>query len=471
MSKDDRKTIFITLSAPAVFRNLFFFPGSVFDKLKDAVKTSNNLRVVIVIPMQFYDKYQPFFSEKLVGLENKIFIESVRLPIKKNIVQKFFYFFYSYLIYTGTTKLLATMGARADEPPAGGKRYLAFLKKLISITFGKSRFIKLKAVPYLFLRIFKERPFSDLFDKYRPDIVFSPHIYDWFEAHFLAEAKRRNIKTIGMPAGWDHLDKYYLPFHVDYLLAQSDQVKDMAIEYQSYAPENIIPVGYSHFDFITEKGYLMPRGEILKSLGFPDNAKIILYISGSAYCPDEPDVIETMLRWADEDKFGFDVRMVIRPYLGPRNRDRAFDSQKFAQFENHPRVVFYKRENWADIEKSIYFINILYHADVVIAVYSTAVLEAAALDRPLIAVVFDGYQMRPYHRSIKRFEHLEHFKDVFKIGALRMARDFNDLFKFLDDYLHNSELDKEKRELLREKVCYKLDGLASQRILDVILKN
>ena len=372
------------------------------------------------------------------------------------------------LFRSGTTWIMATIGTRPDEPPAGGRWYLAPLKSFIANTFGRFRFVK-SQIPEFHLRFFPERPFREIFDKYKPELVFIPHLYGWYDALVLSEAKRRGIKSVGMAAGWDHLDKYFLPFKVDRLLAQSEQIKRVAIEFQNYKPEQITLVGYPHFDFIGDERYTESREKILKSLDFPKNSKFILYVSNSTYCPDEPEVIEEILRWADEKKFNDDVYLVIRPYSGGRGQDREFDKEKFRHFEAHPRVRFYKREFWGDLEKSIYFVNIMRHADIVIAVYTTMALEAAFLDRPLVTTAFDGHHVRPLRRSIRRFEEFEHFQDVLRIGAMKRTENFNELFMALRRYLENPSLDAEKRERMRRELCYKLDGRASERIASHIL--
>jgi hypothetical protein len=396
----------------------------------------------------------------------------VETGAKKTLLQHAFYFIYSYLVFTGTTKIMATMGTRPDEPPAGGRWYLASLKICIAQTLGRSRWIRRAAVPRLWLRIFRERPFMALFDEYHPDIVFAPHMYGWFDTLVIAEAKRRGIRTVGMPAGWDHLDKYFLPFHTDRLLVQSDQVRRMALAHQAYDADAITVTGYPHFDFLVKKEYAASRGETLARLGFPADARYLLYVSGSAYCPDEPEVIERILAWADEGRFGArNVRLVIRPYQGGRGKDKAFDEQKFNRFETHPRVVFYRRDFWGDMEKSIYFINILTHADVVLSIYSTMIMEAAVLDRPLMTIAFDGSHVRPYHRSLRRFEEFDHFRDVLATGAVRTARDFSGLEADICAYLDDPGRDSDARELMRRRVCGPLDGGASRRVRDALMES
>lgn len=463
------RTIFFSLSSPGVYRNLFFFPESVFAQLKEYLRGAPDTRVVMIMPLRLRDKYAASFMED--DLKDRIIIETVAVPAKKNFFQKAFYFFYSYLIYTGTTKIMATMGARPDEPPAGGRRYLAPVKFAIARTAGTSVWLKRRAVPRLWTIFFPKRPFAVLFEQYRPSIVFAPHLYGWFDTVLLGEAKRRGVKTIGMPAGWDHLDKYFLPIHADRLLVPSEQVRRMALEHQAYLPQQIKIVGFPHFDYITRTDYLRPREEALARLGFPAGARFVLYVSGSAYCPDEPDIIEQILRWADAGVFGCDLRVVVRPYQGGRMQDKQFDMKKFNRFETHPRAVFYRKEFWGDRERTEYFLNILAHADVVMGVYTTMLIEAAALDRPLAAPAFDGYHMRPYHRSIRRFEEFDHFREVLASGAVRTVRSFDDLLAVLRRYLENPAADARERQVLRDLVCYRLDGKASERILAELLAN
>lgn len=464
------KTAFFTLSITAVYRNLIFFPGSVVDRLRRLVRERDDLRLVFIVPKKDYPKYSALLAE---DIGDKLRLEHVSVPYPATLLQKVFYFFYSYFIYTGTTRQLATLGVRPDEPPAGGRlrRFLAPLKFLIANIFGKSRFLRQNLIPALYLYVFPDRPFAPLFEKYRPELVFVSHIFGRLDTRLLAEARFWGVKTMGMVSNWDHFDKYYLPFKADTLLAQSEQVKDFAERYQGYDPGQIKIVGHPHFDFIADKSYIWSRERVLKSLGWPEKAKYILYVSGSSYCIDEPDIIETLLGWMSKKKFGCDLRLVIRPYLGGRAKDREFDEEKYNRFEEHPLAAFYRKEFWADTESSAHLLNIMRHADAVIAIYSTAMIEAAVLDRPLAGIGFDGYHRRPLRKSINRFAMREHFKDVMRSGGVYTAGNFEDLFSVLKSYLENPGFYAEGRERLRGRICRPLDGRASERIVSEIVKN
>ena len=455
----------MTFNSLPVYRNLFFFPGCFFDKVCELVGTRSDLRFVFIVPQNLMFKFAEIFSER--GNKNIILI-SAPATERLSLPGKVFRFFYSYLIYTSTTKLLATMGTRPDEMPPGSRK-LAPLKWLIANTFGRSRFIKTKAVPFLFSAFFNRNYFSYLFDQYRPDLVFLPHMLGWFDNLMLREAKNRGIKTAGMAANWDHVDKYFIPLQVDVFLAQNELIKQAAIREQVYLGNQIRLVGYPHFDFIWKKDYIIPKADLMRKMNFTANGKYLFYISGSVYCPDEPEVIEEILKWIDAGRFGPNIFMVIRPYLSGRHRDRDFDEKKFMRFSEHPKVYMATRASWQDLDDTTPLLNIMAHADVVMSAFSTAALEASLFDRPLIGIGFDGHNIRPLHRSVRRFEGFSHFQDIFKTGAVRVVRSFDELYSAIEAYLKDPKLDGEKRELMRRNMCYKLDGKSSERILEEIL--
>lgn len=463
------KKLLFSASSEDVLKNFFLFPGGIFDRLKSHIQ-NGRLEIVLVVP-SFVEKYVPRIREYSKDLKNGIAIEIIPSSQKLRGAQKLFAFFYSYLIYTGTTQTLATMGMRPDDAPGGGKPYLAPLKFSLANTLGRSRFIKLILVPYLYDFFFEGRPLRKIFEQHKPDLVFTPNLFKRFDGEVIREAKKQKVRSIGMVMNWDHLDKYYIPFHADFFLAQSEQTKSFAVNYQAYKENEIAVVGYPYIDFVIDPRYSISRPAALKQLGFPERARYILYIAGSMYCPDEPDIIEKILEWADKKDLGEDVRLIIRPYPGGRGRDKSFDSAKFEGLKNHPRVSVRLEKFWMDVPQSAFFMNIMRHADAVIAIYSTAVLEAAALDRPLLITAFDGYHKRPFNRSVRRFELREHFRDVLETGGVRRVFNFEDLFASLQDYLRDSHTDAEKREAMRKRVIYKLDGHSTERVLGHILNN
>jgi hypothetical protein len=468
MPTKQTKTIFVSFSVHNVYRNLFLFPNGFFDQLKTLLIRRPDLRFVFLLRARDREKYASLIES---GPAGQSILEVVDIPSQKSTLQKLFRFFYAYLTYTNTTRILTTMGMRIDEPPGASNRSLSLIRSGIAFTFGKSIYFKKRLIPKLHETIFPERPFRQLFDTYQPDLVFATHIYGEYDTYLLREARFSGVRTVAMPSGWDHIDKYFLPIEADTLLVPSQQVLEHAVKFQSYDRDRIVITGYPHFDFLTSQEAFMPRKEVLSTCGFPPDSRYILYVSGSAYCPDEPDIIEKVANWIDDGSLSPDTHLVIRPYLGSRSKDKEFDQKKFARLTTRSKIYYYDTKSWDTIADSIFFANLMRHASVVMCVYSTVFLEASLYDRPLLAATFDGYHKRPYHRSIRRFADFEHFKDVLSLGAIKQVFDFPALKSALRAYLADDTLDAPAREMFRRETCYMLDGKASSRILDLIVKS
>lgn len=451
------KTVFFSIASKLVMRNLFLVPEGVFDILKNR----SDIKLVLILNDKLYkineNHFRNFSSPNVV-------IEIVKSGYKtetKNIIQSIFVFFYSYLIFTSTTRLIASKGARADITTAKGHYYLYQLKWLNYILFGHSRFIKEKLVPKLYFHIFKERPYKVLFDKYRPDLIFLPNIAHSPDLELLAEAKRQRVQSVGMCGSWDHFNKYFVPLRSDILLAWNEPLKREALEYERYKPEQIKLVGFPQFDAYLNKAVYISREEFLKNKKLPPDSKVIFFASEGAYSLDGPDIIDMMVKWIERGKLSRNSRIILRLYPGFKAEEKTYE-----RFFNHPLVYVDSLDNWTTRDNFISFINTIRHSDVVISTYSTISVEAAVFNKPLININFDGYHIRSLHKTVRRLEDFSHFRHVSMTGALVNVESQNELLMALKSYLNNPLLDEDKRVILQNNMCHKLDGKTSERIVE-----
>ncbi len=454
------RTIFISLTSNITLANLAQ-RGGVLTQLVEGAEA--DVRFVFLTAPAFRERLEPFCARGTVTLEYIV----ARKP--RGALEQAFRFFYSYLIFTGTTRILATFGARADRPPAGGNRHLAALKWLVANTFGKIRFVKTRLVPWLYLGIVRERPYRALFERYRPALLFAPNIAAFPDIDLIAEARRHRTKTIGMAQNWDHLNKYFIPQHVDRLLVQNEPMRSEAIVLHGYDASAIEVTGFPQFDIYARRGTLtMPREEFCRRFGIPPGSRIILHISGAAYALDEPEILSTIARWIAEGTLPPQSVLMVRPYVAAR--DRAGEEKKYAALQGLPGVVC----NWERVseaeEHMRLFVSMLHHADVVISVFSTTAIEAAIFDKPTLTIGFDGHARRPPHESITRLETMSHFRHVLESGAVRVVRGFEDLRAALLRRLENPALGAAERRALVEKMCVAIDGRASERIARAVLR-
>ncbi len=458
------KTVFISSFSHGPIGN-FSIPGGVFERLAKSKKPDTRIVLLMTSEKHFeWIRNAPYLAD------GSITVEFVPLYEPKRFALKLFRFFYSYLIFTGTTRTLATLGARADMPPAGGNRHLAFLKSAIANTFGRIPAIKTKVVPWLFDRVFTERPYARLFEKYHPDLVYAANMAMIPDCELLAEAKRRGVTSIGMVCNWDHLNKYFIPRQADLLIVQNEPMRGEAMRFQGYRSEQITVTGFPKFDVYHDIAkHVSTRADFFRQFRIPESAKLILFISGSAYSLDEADILGTISQWIRGGRFSKEVRLMVRPYVTLRNR--AQEEEKYKTLMGDPTITF----NWVkgdDNEQAArLYLGMLYHADVIISMFSTTAIEAAMLDKPTIAIGFDGYAKRPPHQSVRRMERMHHFRNVLDTGNVQVARSFEELFAMLNAYLVSPEKDADKRKNIVEKLCYGGDGLASARISDYILSH
>lgn len=451
------KTIFLSIASKLVMRNLFLVPGGVFD----IVKKNKDIKIVLILSDKLYKINEGYF--KTFSTENVV-IEIVKSGYKietKNIIQSVFVFFYSYLIFTPTTRLIASKGARADINVPKWHHYLYPLKWLNYALFGHLYFIKEKLVPKLYFFIFKERLYKALFDKYKPDLIFLPNIAHSPDLELLAEAKRQNIKSVGMCGSWDHFNKYFVPLRSDTLLAWNEPLKQEAIKYECYRPEQIKFVGFPQFDAYVDRSIYNPREKFLNDRGFPPDAKIIFFASEGAYSLDGPDIIDMVVKSIESGSLPKNSRIILRLYPGVKSEEKTYE-----KFFNHPLIFIDSLDNWTTRDNFISFINSIYHSDIVISTYSTISVEAAVFNKPLININFDGYNIRPAHKTVRRLENFSHFQHVLNTGAVVNVKSQNELLAAINTYLKNPSLDNDKRTYLQDYMCYKLDGKSSERIVE-----
>ncbi|PIQ91716.1 MAG: hypothetical protein COV70_02290 [Parcubacteria group bacterium CG11_big_fil_rev_8_21_14_0_20_39_22] len=449
------KTLFVELFSVAAAPHLLS-EGGLVSKLKD-----KNVRIILLIPS--LEEYKKMAAPHLQ--ENVIF-EEIKKTFPSTYFQKVFVFFYSYLIFTGTTKMLATFGARADSPPAGGNRHLAWLKSLLANTFGRSKWIKVKAVPWLYQRIFNERPYRELFEKHSPDAIFVSNIAFNPALELISEAKRMGVKSMGMAANWDHLNKYYIPMHADHLLVQNEPMSREAVEYHTYDPKQVSIVGFPQFDKFADLDLVKPKEEYFKEFGIPLDHKILLHFSGSVYALDEADILEEVAKWINDGVFG-PATLMVRPYAGLRERKQ--EEEKYKRLLNMKNVVFNWRQDNDSSNNKANYVSMFAYADIIISVFSTTAIEASIFDKPTVTIGFDGYENRPFHKSIKRLETLSHFKHVLDTGSVYVARNFENLQRKISEYISDPVKDREQRKNLISKMCFKIDGKSNERIADFII--
>ena len=100
---------------------------------------------------------------------------------------------------------------------------------------------------------------------------------------------------------------------------------------------------------------------------------------------------------------------------------------------------------------------------------STITIDAAALDRPAVNIMFDGDHDKEFAKSLRHIFTVEHFDAVLASGGTAVAKSYDDLISQIKAYLEHPELDKEGRGRLVQEQCWRLDGQSGKRLGDFII--
>ena len=412
------KTILISIPMGIIARNIL--QTDVFRILK----AQKDLRIVLILP----PNVDPHFRKEVES--KNVIIEEWRGRVRAGAFRHFIlYPFMRYLVYTQTTKFLILYGSKKNRPQYAPLRYffsLLLFSWLSKITLLKrlSRWIDYKFFGYY------DKPYQPLFDQYKPSVVFVTDLLRQPVCLALTRiARRRGIPTVGMVKSWDNLDKTLLITLPDLFLVWNEHMKDDLIRLQGVQPENIKITGIPQFDIYKKPGILLSRKEYCRQMGINPNKRILFFGSeGSSFHYDD-EFVDILHQLLVEGAFKKDCVLLVRPHFHHEDKSKAGRFERFRKY--YPQIVLDKRdrtsrcffsEKWdPSFEDMKRLANHLYHCDILITTFSTLTLDAAAFDKPIINLVFDGLRPRSKIESSLRGFQYTHYQKVIKTRGVRLV--------------------------------------------------
>lgn len=464
-----QKTIFITVTRSFITRNIL--RCGVLDLLK-----KRGYRVFVFFPRESIPEYLKRELEdetvKLIAIPEPPSSKLHRLFLKMN---------FSYLIFTKSTKKRAlTFNDNAKT------RFFSkeFLKKTKIVPWLRYAYLVLasRCKPLKFLYRFCERtlfPQADsriqrYFDAHTPDFVFSTSFVSGYDGAFMKEAYRRGIPTVSMPKSWDNTALGYARFLPDYFIVPNEPSRDVVIRLQDMPEDRVHVVGIPQFDWYVKKAIIMSREEHFKKKGLDPALPLIFFGSEGIFTGYDHEVGEMIYEWIKNGELVKPCQMLVRAHFSNADQDI------FKKLRGKPKVAVdsYRLTNFLgdkwdpSKEEMVDFINTLYHCDVMINAASTLTLDAACFDKPIINInfgcVYEGGDVSGKDLTEDACYRSDHFSWVLETGGTRKVDTPHELKEQINTYLLNPQLDARGREVLRKKLCFKLDGKASERLVNVL---
>lgn len=449
-----KKTIFITISQALLIRNILRSGG--FELLRQS-----DFAMVIFL----YCKEVPEYIQKEFSGEDITLIPMYHFSVSR--LHHWFILFTHFLIWNKTMKRYFRYGkGYLEKSRVTAWLYLLLLRICSSIPALK------KFVRWAEALFFDEcyTSIEKYFDDYKPDIVFSTSITSKMDIPFLKAGKRRGIPTVTMPKSWDNVTKMYFRFIPDYFLVQNEYLKDRLVILQNVPSDRIIVVGFPQFDWYVRKDIIRSREEHLTKMGLDPKLPLIFFGSQGIWYDKDYTIAEKIYEWIETDALVKPCQMLVRPHF------TNVKSTPFNRFKHKPRVAFDDSyhisdvfvDNWDPlVPEMIDFANTLYHTDVMVIILSTLALDGACFDKPIINTLF-GAKYRGKEDVTPYMPYTEHYSWVLETEGTTLAHSFEQLKEALNMYLLDSKIKAKERTALRERVCYKVDGLSSKRMVDAL---
>ena len=459
-----KKTIFIPLYSGQAARNIL--RTDVFKELR----RDSRLRIVIFVhpkKMEFYQKgfmYPNVFFELLPAIKKTIKLDFL------------FYRLAFWMVDSESTKVRNYRDRRRNN-----ENFFYYCLKRFFIKFIGNIFLFKQIFRYFDIKLIKTNLFRHYFDKYNPDLVFCPNVFDRYDLILLREAKYKKISTIGMIRSWDNLsNRGLLRVIPGHMIVHNEHMKRETLKWVTRNEKRITVCGMPHFDYYLNYYPDCEKEEFYKRFNISSDKRIIIFSPlPESYGTPYWEILKKLDQAINAGRLSSDVIVLVRFMPGDNVNIEEFKIKHFNTPPNNlvfdsPGKHFLRQEEKIDWDFSDedmkHLANSLYFSSLVINYASTLNIDAAAFNKPIINIAFDGNKGQDiYERSIKWIFDLTHNKQITQTNGTKLANSFDELVKYVNLYLNNASLDQAGRKRIISEQCWKHDGLAGKRVAECVL--
>ena len=325
--------------------------------------------------------------------------------------------------------------------------------------------------------------YQDLLQHYRPDLVVASTVGWRMDRYLLRQASQAGIPTASVIVGWDNPSSYSLPgASVNFATCWSEIQKEELVLGSDWQPEDVFIGGIPTYDGYLDGRWALDRQTYFSQHDLAQDRKLLTYAcSFVSFAPNWRNV-ETLVRLVEAEALEAPCQLLIRlhpnhfldVHLFQQERLRIHalaDQSKFVRVvEPVPLGASLGHYSGEDMEEKA---SMLVHSDVFLTVYSTMVVEAAAHDRPIIALCLDqpgGWNWpRKYSLPLTEIGEWPTHSRFRRSGAGKVATSQAEAIGAINDYLRQPEADRAERKAFIQREITFTDGSAGRRTADNLL--
>lgn len=453
----NRPVIFVSNFHPLITRNILH--SGILERL------SAHADIVLFV----HDHKEEYFRTHYAG--DHIIVEGINveqwIKSRKN---RFFTRIADWLLDTNVRKFRKLENL---EKTGHVVRYYGSL--LFTALLGRIMLFK-KFMRYLDGLINNPKPLDLFFAKYKPKIVFATDIFNEHDILLLKNARTRDVRTLSMVRSWDNTTSIGFARCVpDELIVQNEIMKKEIVKYHAI-PEHAIRIsGIPQFE---EYLNMSPssREEFFHSIGADPKKQLILFApAGNFFIDTDWQICQILTDLQNEGSIPRDVQFLIRLHpLMPVDLSGFQANENFIIDITGPALAqaTSTTKMGGELKEDFYqhLFDSLHHVSLVINTISSLIIDAMAMEKPLITINFNGWEKRvPFLKSLKRWRMEENQMSWMSFGATRLVANKEELAEWINNYLNNPMLDAVKRKAFKRAYCGAYDGRSAERITSYVL--
>jgi len=452
------KTLLITTYNTFISRNILN------TEVLRLLTQKSDLRIVIFCPPHKVDLFKQYYGHKNVVFEGLDMEPIIRKPWNKKLYRLAFLLENSQ--YVKDQRL---------ERYWNNRNVLGYLNYLwvsgLSCFLSSFRFF-FSGYRFFDYYFSDRRVLGSNFNKYNPDFVFATDSFGEMDVWFMKEARARKVPLITMVRSWDNTTtKGMLRVVPDEIIVNSPVVKNELIQFHGCRSENVFVAGLPQFDSWLS-GPTESRDQFFSKIGADHKKRLILFAPAGKVLSDTDWQICQILKESLENGFlPNNIQFLVRNHpQHPADLSRFVGDNSFI-IENPGFMI--KDEDRKNVElkpeEGDHLRNSIYYSDVVMYVATSLGIDASIYNKPQILISFDGWEKRPYIRSVRRYNAEDCLGNLVKCGGTSVVNNREELVAAINNYFKNPALDQAGRDVTIKQHLYKIDGGAGKRIANFIL--
>ena len=320
--------------------------------------------------------------------------------------------------------------------------------------------------------------YSDLFEKYQPDLVIAGSPGFRLDRFLLREAAARKVPGVACIISWDSSSSYGLPgAKIDTITCWSEIQKSELIGGADWPSEHVNVGGMPPYDGYVRKDWVLPRHEYFKMHGLDPERKLLSYASSFVNLSPNIQNIEALARLVASDQLAFPSQLLVRFHPNHMSGHFTSEADQIRQLSrDNPLVHIIEPATFGamghySIDDLSDRTSMMTHSDVFMTVYSTMVVEASFQECPIVSVCIDSTTGYPGHYWIP-FSKIAIWPTHSRFRASKAGRvvtNDTELREALNIYLQSPQADLPAIRQFRQQECANLDGSAGRRTAEYFL--